>query len=187
MMERRLHLCRRLLNPDESVLIVAIDENEVHRVALLLEQVFGGSKVQMAYEVQTGNALVVEVNVPPTRAFVCPDVSLCISVFPHCAHSTAPFLPHRRPHAPHPFSCTTNASFRRRYNRGFQEPKSWARLHPLRRLGSSRLRPRDGGRSARIFTAWGKVSLESFRYLTHMPPQSRGLLGMAFCFVDVVK
>ncbi|UNX54868.1 site-specific DNA-methyltransferase [Georgenia sp. TF02-10] len=46
-MERRLKLARRLLNPNESVLILAIDENEVHRVHLLLEQIFPGSKVQM--------------------------------------------------------------------------------------------------------------------------------------------
>lgn len=46
-MERRLKLAKRLLNPKESVLILAIDENEVHRVHLLLEQLFPGSKVQM--------------------------------------------------------------------------------------------------------------------------------------------
>lgn len=46
-MERRLKLAKRLLNPVESVLIVAIDENEVHRLRLLLEQTFRGSKVQM--------------------------------------------------------------------------------------------------------------------------------------------
>ncbi|GGD12599.1 site-specific DNA-methyltransferase [Nocardioides daphniae] len=46
-MERRLKLAERLLNPDDSVLILAIDENEVHRVHLLLEQVFRKSKIQM--------------------------------------------------------------------------------------------------------------------------------------------
>jgi adenine-specific DNA-methyltransferase len=47
MMERRLLLAKELLRPDNSVLMVTIDENEVHRVGLLLEQVFPGSKVQM--------------------------------------------------------------------------------------------------------------------------------------------
>ncbi|MCT7094680.1 site-specific DNA-methyltransferase, partial [Salmonella enterica subsp. enterica serovar Oranienburg] len=38
---------KQLLNPKESVLILAIDENEVHRITLLLEQIFTDSKVQM--------------------------------------------------------------------------------------------------------------------------------------------
>lgn len=46
-MERRVRLVKRLLNPEDSVLIVAIDENEVHRLTLLLEDVFRGSKIQM--------------------------------------------------------------------------------------------------------------------------------------------
>ena len=37
-MERRLQLAKELLNPDDSVLIVTIDEKEVHRLGLLLEQ-----------------------------------------------------------------------------------------------------------------------------------------------------
>ncbi len=47
MMERRLKLAKRLLNPDRSVLICAIDENEVHRLSLLLEDLFPSSKIQM--------------------------------------------------------------------------------------------------------------------------------------------
>lgn len=39
MMEKRLKLSRRLLKPD-GVMIVAIDENEVHHLSLLLEQCF---------------------------------------------------------------------------------------------------------------------------------------------------
>ena len=39
-MERRLLLAKQLLNPADSVLIVTIDENEVHRLRLLLEQTF---------------------------------------------------------------------------------------------------------------------------------------------------
>ena len=46
-MERRLLLAKELLRHDESVLIVTIDENEVHRVGLLLDQIFTGSKIQM--------------------------------------------------------------------------------------------------------------------------------------------
>jgi adenine-specific DNA-methyltransferase len=46
-MEKRLRLAKRLLNPADSVLIVAIDENEVHRLGLLLADVFPSSKVQM--------------------------------------------------------------------------------------------------------------------------------------------
>ncbi|MCR8897179.1 DNA methyltransferase [Gordonia sp. GONU] len=45
--ERRLVLARELLNPDESVLIVTIDEKEYLRLGLLLEQVFPGARVQM--------------------------------------------------------------------------------------------------------------------------------------------
>jgi adenine-specific DNA-methyltransferase len=46
-MERRLLLARQLLNPDESVLIVTIDEKEYLRLGLLLEQVFPGAIRQM--------------------------------------------------------------------------------------------------------------------------------------------
>jgi adenine-specific DNA-methyltransferase len=45
--ERRLHLAKHLLNPEQSVLIVAIDEKEVNRLGLLLSQTFLGSDVQM--------------------------------------------------------------------------------------------------------------------------------------------
>ena len=46
-MERRLLLAKELLNPAASVLIVTIDENEAHRLALLLEQLFPGVPTQM--------------------------------------------------------------------------------------------------------------------------------------------
>ena len=46
-MERRLRLAKQLLNPENSVLIVTIDEKEYLRLGLLLEQMFPGSKVQM--------------------------------------------------------------------------------------------------------------------------------------------
>lgn len=46
-MERRLLLAKDLLNPDNSVLMVTIDEKEVHRLALLLEDIFPESRAQM--------------------------------------------------------------------------------------------------------------------------------------------
>ena len=46
-MERRLKLAKELLNPDDSVLIVTIDEKEYLRLGLLLSQIFNGAKVQM--------------------------------------------------------------------------------------------------------------------------------------------
>ena len=46
-MERRLLLARQLLNPEDSVLVVTIDEKEYMRLGLLLEQLFVGCKVQM--------------------------------------------------------------------------------------------------------------------------------------------
>ena len=47
MMERRLRLAKRLLNPENSVLIVTIDEKEYLRLGLLLQQMFEASRVQM--------------------------------------------------------------------------------------------------------------------------------------------
>lgn len=44
-MEKRLKLAKKLLNPDTGVLVVTIDEHEVHRLGLLLEQVFRGYEV----------------------------------------------------------------------------------------------------------------------------------------------
>ena len=47
MMERRLKLAKKLLNPIESVLICTIDEYEYLRLGLLLNQVFSGCEIQM--------------------------------------------------------------------------------------------------------------------------------------------
>ena len=44
---KRLILAKRLLNPEDSVLIVTIDEKEYLRLGLLLEQVFPECKIQM--------------------------------------------------------------------------------------------------------------------------------------------
>ena len=51
MMQRRLRLAKRLLSPADSVLIVTIDEKEVHRLGLLLEQEFPEARVQMVTSV----------------------------------------------------------------------------------------------------------------------------------------
>lgn len=46
-MERRLKVAVELLNPDNSVLIVTIDEKEYLRLGLLLEQTFPEARIQM--------------------------------------------------------------------------------------------------------------------------------------------
>jgi adenine-specific DNA-methyltransferase len=50
-MERRLKLAKDLLNPERSSLIVTVDENEVHRLGLLLDQTFAGVRTQMVSSV----------------------------------------------------------------------------------------------------------------------------------------
>lgn len=45
-MEKRLELARELLNPDDSVLIVTIDEKEYLRLGMLLEQMFPAARIQ---------------------------------------------------------------------------------------------------------------------------------------------
>lgn len=47
MMERRLLVAKELLKPEESVLIVTIDEKEYLRLGLLLEQTFPEARMQM--------------------------------------------------------------------------------------------------------------------------------------------
>lgn len=46
-MERRLKLAKRLLKPEQSVLIVTIDEKEYLRLGMLLEQIFAEADIQM--------------------------------------------------------------------------------------------------------------------------------------------
>ena len=57
-MERRLRTARRLLNPEGSALVVAIDEREVHRLALLLEQIFEDSEIQRVTSVVSAKGVV---------------------------------------------------------------------------------------------------------------------------------
>ncbi len=47
MMKKRLTLAKRLLNPDNSVLIVTIDEKEYLHLGCLLEEMFPEAKIQM--------------------------------------------------------------------------------------------------------------------------------------------
>lgn len=47
MMEKRLKRAKKLLKSNDSVLIVTIDENEVHHLGLLLEDIFPEAKIQM--------------------------------------------------------------------------------------------------------------------------------------------
>ncbi|MEV3923440.1 site-specific DNA-methyltransferase [Actinomadura coerulea] len=50
-MERRLLLAKELLNPDDSVLVVTIDEKEYLRLGLLLEQTFPDGNIEMVTSV----------------------------------------------------------------------------------------------------------------------------------------
>jgi adenine-specific DNA-methyltransferase len=50
-MERRLKLAKKLLNPEDSVLIVTIDEKEYLRLGMLLEQMFPEARIQMVSSV----------------------------------------------------------------------------------------------------------------------------------------
>lgn len=47
MMEKRLRLAKRLLNPDDSVLILTIDEKEYLHIGCLLEELFPEANIQM--------------------------------------------------------------------------------------------------------------------------------------------
>ena len=47
MMEARLKIAKKLLNPKDSVLIVTIDELEYHHLGCLLEQLFPEARIQM--------------------------------------------------------------------------------------------------------------------------------------------
>lgn len=47
MMQKRLRIARKLLNPSSGVLILTIDEHEVHHIRCLLEEIFAGFYIQM--------------------------------------------------------------------------------------------------------------------------------------------
>jgi adenine-specific DNA-methyltransferase len=56
-MERRLKLAKELLNPDDSVLIVTIDEKEYLRLGMLLEQLFPEAQIEMVTSVVSGKGV----------------------------------------------------------------------------------------------------------------------------------
>jgi len=47
MMQKRLRLAKRILNPDTGVLIVTIDEHEVHHLRIILQELFSEFYIQM--------------------------------------------------------------------------------------------------------------------------------------------
>ena len=49
--ERRLKVAKELLNPSDSTLIITIDEKEIHRLALLIEQLFPEANIQTVVSV----------------------------------------------------------------------------------------------------------------------------------------
>lgn len=58
MMEARLKIAKKLLNPDDSVLIVTIDELEYHHLGCLLEQMFPEARIQMITSVISAKGVV---------------------------------------------------------------------------------------------------------------------------------
>lgn len=51
MMEKRLRIAKKLLNPNDSVLIVTIDEKEYLHLGCLLEDIFSDASIQMVSSV----------------------------------------------------------------------------------------------------------------------------------------
>ncbi|MEE0883927.1 MAG: DNA methyltransferase [Faecalimonas sp.] len=51
MMQKRLKLAKKLLNPEDSVLIITIDEKEYLHLGMLLEDMFSGQRIQMVSSV----------------------------------------------------------------------------------------------------------------------------------------
>ena len=47
MMKKRLLIAKRILNPIESTLVIAIDEKEVHHLGLILDEIFPEARIQM--------------------------------------------------------------------------------------------------------------------------------------------
>lgn len=58
MMEARLKIAKKLLNPKDSVLIVTIDELEYHHLGCLLEQMFPEARIQMITSVISAKGVV---------------------------------------------------------------------------------------------------------------------------------
>ena len=58
MIEARLKIAKKLLNPEDSVLIVTIDELEYHHLGCLLEQMFPEARIQMITSVISAKGVV---------------------------------------------------------------------------------------------------------------------------------
>ena len=58
MMEKRLQLAKKLLNPNDSVLIVTIDEKEYLHLGCLLEEIFSEARMQMVTSVISAKGVV---------------------------------------------------------------------------------------------------------------------------------
>lgn len=70
MIERRLLLAKKLLNPESSALIVAIDEREYLRLGLLLEQTFPEARIQMVSSVINPKGIVRTNELTRTNEFI---------------------------------------------------------------------------------------------------------------------
>lgn len=57
MMEKRLKLAKKLLNPEDSVLIVTIDEKEYLHLGCLMEELFAGERMQMVSSTINGKGV----------------------------------------------------------------------------------------------------------------------------------
>src|SRR5574344_1486417 len=58
MMQKRLAIAKRLLNPQDSVMIVTIDEKEYLHLGCLLEEMFPEAKIQMVSSIiNTGGSI----------------------------------------------------------------------------------------------------------------------------------
>lgn len=69
-MERRLLLAKELLNPNDSVLIVTIDEKEYLRLGLLLEQTFPEADIQMVSSLVNRKGIIRSNELTRTNEFI---------------------------------------------------------------------------------------------------------------------
>lgn len=69
-MERRLILCRDLLNPEASALVVTIDEREYLRLGLLIHQTFPDARIQMVSSVINRKGVVRSNELTRTNEFI---------------------------------------------------------------------------------------------------------------------
>mgnify|MGYP002711970899 CR=1 FL=1 len=70
MMEKRLEIAKELLNPEDSVLIVTIDEKEYLRLGMLLEQTFPEARIQMVSSVINPTGAIRQNELTRTNEFI---------------------------------------------------------------------------------------------------------------------